>query len=511
MSENKNNEQVYNIISDNTPDFIKNENNNTKKEELIKEIQKKKEESSINLADIANKNNENEAIQNNNIPNNNNFTNQGMYDISSLSSDDEDVESDFLKDDNEISYADNSSVVSNDFDSEINNINRKYEEINKETEKKISEDSFEYTDDEKFVSESDKAFQKDALKEARDSEKYYYKSFNNNQINQGVNANTDFLKNITVDLNNVEITTKSALNAQEDMDLIFDTTKSTFTVVCCQSGYSASLSGLTLAQKNAINNSEDDAFKSRQRLYKIIYNLIQRMNIPKPNFDEWLKITSFGDLNTLLFAIYCQTFVDNNDFDITCGNCNKVTSVTINNQSLVEARDKSVYAKIDEVIFNTKDPAEIVNTSIVHKNNRIMLNESKIIFDICTPSLYDHLALLKKANPKTIAEYAEAFSSMLFISHVYMPDLRASYQQNKPVYYEITSSPSILNILLNLSNSDGEQLENAIEDKLSKYQITYEIHNATCMHCNKKLPNIPVDIETILFTRINRQRKADSQ
>jgi hypothetical protein len=231
------------------------------------------------------------------------------------------------------------------------------------------------------------------------------------------------------------------------------------------------------------------------------------MNIPKPDFDEWLKITSFGDLNTLLFAVYCQTFVDNNDFDITCGHCGKVTSVTINNQSLVEARDKAVYDKIDEVIFSTKKAEEIVNNSIVHKNTRIMLNESKLIFDICTPSLYDHLALLKQANPKTIADYAEAFSSMLFISHVYMPDLRTSYQTNKPVYYEITNKTKVLSILLNLSNNDGEQLENAIEDKLSKYQITYEIHNAKCMHCQETLPNIPVDLETILFTRINRQRK----
>jgi len=137
-----------------------------------------------------------------------------------------------------------------------------------------------------------------------------------------------------------------------------------------------------------------------------------------------------------------------------------------------------------------------------------MLNDSKIIVDVSTPSLHDHLSLLKISNQQTLQEYADAFSAMLFISHMYMLDLAQTYNTGKATYYEVADKARLLNILLKLSNKDGEQLENAIEEKLGKYKIDYEIHNVTCSHCKTKLPGIPVDIETILFTRINRTSTA---
>jgi len=342
----------------------------------------------------------------------------------------------------------------------------------------------------------------------RNEEKYIYHSYANNTISsRGANPKLAFMDKITVDLNEITITNKSPIQQTQDINLVFNNV-ATFTVICCQSGYTANMSGLTLAEKNAINNSDGDIFQMRQKLYKTVYNKIQSMSIPKPDFNNWLKITSFNDLSTLLFGIYCQTFIDNNEFDITCGKCNKNTSVIVNNQSLIEVRDRATYEKRDEIIGSIKSGEELVAASIVHKDERVMLNDSKIIVDVSTPSLHDHLALLKVSNQKTLQEYADAFSAMLFISHMYMLDLNQTYSTGKATYYEVTDKARLLNILLKLSNKDGEQLENAIEEKLGKYKIDYEIHNVTCSHCKTKLPGIPVDIETILFTRINRTSTA---
>lgn len=346
-----------------------------------------------------------------------------------------------------------------------------------------------------------------AEKEIKEEGKYY-KSYKDNAIIKGSsNPKLEFVDKIVVDLNNITITEKPAISQIDDMNLVFDTTKSSFMVVCCQSGYQASLVGLTLAEKNAINNSNLDMFESRKLLYKTVYNKIHSMNFKKPEFDEWLKITSFGDWNTLLFGIYCQTFIDDNDFDITCGKCRKVTPVTVNNQSLIEVRDKEVYEKIDEIISHVKSPEELIAISTVHKNERIMLPDSKIVIDIHTPTLYEHLQLLSQSNPSTLQQYADTFSAMLFIKNLFMIDAKKSYTTGVPNYYPVTSKPRILDILLKLSNNDGELLENAIESKLGKYQLEYRIHNVSCIHCQAKLPEIPLDIESILFTRINRVRK----
>lgn len=353
---------------------------------------------------------------------------------------------------------------------------------------------------------AEEALSDEVIKQSKDEEKYVYKSYADQKI--AVRANNpklSFLDNMTVDLEKITINKKSPIQQVEDINTMFNNNVATFTVTCCQSGYWASMSGLTLAEKNAINNSDGGSlFQFRQKLYHTVYNKIQSMSIPKPNFNNWLKITSFNDLSTLLFGIYCQTFIDNNDFDITCGKCGNTTSVTVNNQTLVEVRDRSVFEKRDEIIGSIENGEQLIAQSIVHKDERIMLNESKIIVDVSTPSLHDHLTLLQSSKQETLQEYADTFSAMLFISHLYMLDIRETYSTGSPSYYEIEDKARLLNILLKLSNNDGEQLENAIQDKLGKYQINYEIHNVTCSHCKTELPGIPVDMETILFTRVNR-------
>jgi hypothetical protein len=358
-----------------------------------------------------------------------------------------------------------------------------------------------------FDDPEDDADPDDALtEEAKAEEKREYKFYTNEESVQSANK-LDFMKSINVDLNNITIVNKPAIAQVQDSSYIFEKNIATFRVVCCQSAYAACLSGLTLAERNAINNSNLDLYQSKQKLYKTVYNKIQSMNFDKPKFDEWLKITSLGDWNTLLFGVYCQTFIDNNDFDITCGECGKVTEVNVNNQSLAEAKDKGVFDMIEAVTSGPMTQQQLIENSLVHKTTRIMLNESKMIVDIHTPSLWDNLSLIRASKPSVIQEYADAFSSMLFIGHIYQLDVQATYQTKQPQYYELKDRSSILDTLLKLSSNDGEQLEDAIEEKLGKYNITYEIHNCTCQHCKAKLPNIPIDMERILFTRINKERK----
>jgi len=370
-------------------------------------------------------------------------------------------------------------------------------------------DDIDFSKEESSDKSVEEALNEETVTQSKNEEKYIYHSYANNRVSsRGNNPKLAFMDKITVDLNEITITNKPAIQQAQDIDLVFNNNVATFTVICCQSGYTANMSGLTLAEKNAINNSDGNIFQMREKLYRTVYNKIHTMSIPKPDFNNWLKITSFNDLSTLLFGIYCQTFIDNNDFDITCGKCGKTTSVTVNNQSLVEVRDRATYEKRDEIIGSIKTGEELVAASIVHKDERVMLNDSKIIVDVSTPSLHDHLSLLKISNQQTLQEYADAFSAMLFISHMYMLDLAQTYNTGKATYYEVADKARLLNILLKLSNKDGEQLENAIEEKLGKYKIDYEIHNVTCSHCKTKLPGIPVDIETILFTRINRTSTA---
>lgn len=313
--------------------------------------------------------------------------------------------------------------------------------------------------------------------------------------------------NIQVDLNNIEIISEaSPLDQQDDLTFIFkNSTKHTFPVVCCQSGYKAMLSALTLADQSALANPNLDVFQSRQVFYKIVYDKIENIGFKKPSFDQWLKITSFGDFDTLLFGIYCATFNKDNKFDIRCGKCHESTSVTVTPESMIQVKDRNVYEKIDEIIKSDVSGEELLKSSLITRTQRVMLNQSKLIFDIRTsPTLWDHLHMLKTSNHDNLKKFANAFTALLFISRVLVPDMRVLGNTGKLKYYEVSSRAEIFSILMKLSAEDGSQLSDFIEEQVNKLNIKYEIANAVCGHCKQPLTHIPINLENILFTRLAR-------
>lgn len=385
------------------------------------------------------------------------------------------------------------------------------EPVNKssnENEYFSSDEDVTFSDEEPTIDEDDEDLViSDNKTDDEDPTKYYYHSYTKEDSSSKTKGRA-FLDKITVDLNNIEIgNTKKAIDQNSDLQLIFNSAKATFSVVCCQSGYRASMLGLTLSEKNALTNSTNDLFESREKLYRIVYTKIDSMSIPKPNYNEWLRMTSFSDLETLLFGIYCQTFIDNNDFDVTCGNCGKTTSVTVDNNSLIEVRNRAIYGpKFNEIAENANTIEKINEISVLNKSERIMLDESKLIVDVTTPSLHDHLSLLKKAKPEVIEKFSDSFSALMFISHMYVLDTSETYKTGIPKYYEITEKSTMLSILNKLSVNDGDQLTDSIEKKLSDYRINYEIHNVECSSCHQKIKGIPISIERILFMRLDRTR-----
>jgi len=372
-------------------------------------------------------------------------------------------------------------------------------------------DVFQDTSSDIFADDKDVIVEKKKEKQKKEQEnnQVVNDSYKNVKLTSATN-NLDFIDKMVVDLNNIEVSNKYVLSQMDDINAIFSR-KSAFNVVCCQSCYSAAMTALTLSDINAINNSNLDTFTHRQRLYKTIYSKIESMNIGKVSFDEWLKITSFGDWDTLLFGVYCQTYPDNNSFDITCGNCGKSTSIQVNNEYLIETRTKEVADKIDSILRTARTPQDIVGSSLVNTSERVFLNNSKIIAEIRTPSLYDHLKLIKSVNKTLINNYPETISSMLFIKQLLIPDIKKIRETGRPVYYPINSLDKMLDILLKLSTEDGEQLEKAMTERQNRYQISYSIQRAVCAHCHQVLPNINVDMETVLFRRINNKTSQEDE
>jgi hypothetical protein len=309
------------------------------------------------------------------------------------------------------------------------------------------------------------------------------------------------LKNITIDINNIEFTEKSPLEKIDDIDFILNG-KPTFQVVANQSAYIAHMESIRLADINSMTNSSGDIYATKQKLYKTIHSKINTTSVGKIDFKTWLKVTSFYDLPSLMYGIYCQTFPGDTTFEISCRHCQENTDVVVNNDTLISVKDEETYSKLNEIINNNKKAEDLLNNSIVNKYSRSVLPESKILVDIQTPSLWNHLELLASVDKRTIGEMEDVIGTMMFIKNLFVLDMKELQRTGKPKYYPISDKNQIINILRNLEVYDAKALGDAIAERSDKYAIGYKIQNFKCSKCSNDVGEIPVDVEQLLFSQI---------
>ena len=273
----------------------------------------------------------------------------------------------------------------------------------------------------------------------------------------------------------------------------FINTKPTYNVVALQSAYEAKMSALTMVDKSNIRNSTDTPHAVRRKIYEIIYNHIETMSVQKPAFEDWLKLTSYWDVETLLFGIYAQTYSHNNSFDITCPVCKEKNRVRADAEVLVQVRD---------IIAEVSNWTELKGKSQVGQTIRFMLPKSKTIVIAKSPSLYEHLNMLKSYNP-SIPSVGEVFAFSLFIKELLIPDMDQVTKGNA-VFAKVTGRDDIHRVVTKMNSDDEDYFNDKIRELSDKFKIEFALEkfNCTTPGCTKEFDQIPLDIENLLFFRI---------
>lgn len=314
----------------------------------------------------------------------------------------------------------------------------------------------------------------------------------------------DVLDKIEVDMNSIIINdNKTDLDKIDDFEFVLND-KSTYQVVLNQSCYVAHMQGLRLADINMLNNSTGGLFETQYRKYQVLHKMINTSSIGKIDFKTFLNITSYFDLPTLYFGTYMETFPGKTEFTITCGHCKRKIDVKIDNESFIAVRDDNIYSHMDEILRSVNSPESALRNSLVNKIERRMLPKSKIIVEIQTPSLNDHLNLLSSIKEDKVDEIRNMLLTLLFIKKLYFPDVREIKKQGKPVYFSVNKRDEIFRIIRDLSPEDVTELGNSIGQRIDKYSIEYKIKSFKCTNCHEEVGDIPVDIEELLFQEILR-------
>lgn len=325
------------------------------------------------------------------------------------------------------------------------------------------------------------------------------------------------LKDIKVDLNNIVIDRNvNDFVINHVKDEVFNS-HATTQVVCCQSGYVAQLSALKNNEMQSIMSTDADLYNSKKTLYKYVHKHIEDTSIGKMGFEEFQKNTSYFDMETLLYGIYCQTFPYENSFNTQCNkpDCRKATPVMVNNNTLVEARGNAedTFAMVNKLI-NAKDldAKALKEQSMIHKTKRVILDDSKVIVDLVIPTLYDYLEnTLKGVNPQFMQDYTDAIGMYLFVSNIFIPNVDVLKRTGNLTYIPIEGKIEKIMTLADLPYNDNLQLSEEITNYTDTYKISYSIKGARCQECGDIMDPIPVSIEEVLFRRISMGRQKENQ
>lgn len=329
------------------------------------------------------------------------------------------------------------------------------------------------------------------------------------EVKTKVETPVNVLSNFKVDLEHIEITdTADAMADAKNLETIFNN-KATYEVTAFQSGYNAEMSALTLQDISSLMGSTNDVLTNRKKLYREIYSHIENTSVGKMSYSDWTKITAFGDIETLLYGIYCQTFPTKNEFAIPCPSCGKSTSFVINNISLIGVADQELMThRVNEVRKTATSMKDLVNNSLVHIEHRIILPDTKTIVTLKLPSASDYLDLLTRIDQKFLIENYEAVGTLLYVKNIYVPNIKETVRTGSPKFNLIEDRNSLINIIMKLSVNDGIYLGKEINTLGSKYTVEYRINGVKCNHCKEPIPSTPVDIEKILFTAMDRLKEA---
>ena len=341
----------------------------------------------------------------------------------------------------------------------------------------------------------------------------YEKPFDNSAITVKEEDRKDIFEGIdtNVNLKDIELVDQSNLiEISDSTNEIFE--GSVFQVTALKSGYVAYMKALTFKDRDTFIRSDVDRITHNRSMYRMVYDKIDHTSIgsSKISYSNFLKITAWEDLPTLLFGIYRQTFPGESEIMLRCDHCNRESRVKIDPNSFIVTKSEEAMQEIQSLIKDLNQipnlkPEQLLAKSQVSKIRRIQLPNSKIIVDVTNTSLEKFLNISAYFN-RDINESENMptlVSVCMFIDKIFTPNIKQSRLKGKLVYNKVESLPDIVNILGKLDTEDEFKLKEKVLVRQDKYTVNYQIRNVLCPACKKIISPTDVDMETLLFLSIN--------
>jgi|GEM_PF-1761278 len=247
---------------------------------------------------------------------------------------------------------------------------------------------------------------------------------------------------------------------------------------------------------------------------KLIYEHIVDANKPK-NFEAWAMITPNTVMDDYMFTAYKATFGTANIVTFNCNddNCNNVFMENVPVHSMIKFTDD----KKKEEYMNILTQGNTDSTSSEYKVDLYQASDD-YVFGLKIPSLYNTYIEPTLVDQNFSSKYEDLILLLTYIDSVYRIDYNTRQLipiDTKPVASDkaLTYKRRVKTYATILKSLTSDQLQ-ALSVETDKYDagvlddegnlvrdITYVYPERRCPKCGKKIDEVEVNPDNLLFTR----------
>jgi hypothetical protein len=312
----------------------------------------------------------------------------------------------------------------------------------------------------------------------------------------------------TIELKTIK--TKKAKKANLDNILKRQSSIYTTPIVLPASGYTATIKGCSAYELvELVDDSNGNPVLSTTKKWSLIYDKLCDTSLGKMDYNTFLQNTAAADYNIFLYGILCATYPDDDTIPLKCTNkdknCNKEFDHKYSIKSLLRVEKMS--EKMREVVANTVDNSFMEQSAKMHHEQSpvnltqtIKLPVSGFIVKVYVQSAYDFInRSIKELSENTDEKYNNASLLSTIIDVILVPD-----PDCKDEYFEYDNALDITKIIYSLSETDILVLTKQGEVFLNDLSFEFGIKDAVCPHCGNVTPIIPLDLDSILFFKLDQ-------
>ena len=293
--------------------------------------------------------------------------------------------------------------------------------------------------------------------------------------------------------------------------------KSYSPVMAIASGYTCKMKNISAIEAiRMYQRPGRDTANSILEKWSLIYDkIIDISRGPFKDIEDFLQHTAFNDYDNFVYAMIASSYPTDDAVEFVCdkdlGGCGKNFTVNYQNTSMIRQdliNDKTKQ-HIQDIINNAAFVDKAYENSMkapVNFTKRFFIDDtSGIIVELYVPSVHDIMKNYFEEIQNNEDFLANADRELVILAQgiksIFIPD----YEADDGSFYQAEGVMAIVETLTDFTSQQLSLITNKTLELTEPYTIRYGFKNVVCPHCHHDFGQYTMNLDTILFQRVQQQ------